>query len=127
MKILQRIAKAESKNQCYKTFRNINTPSTGGINHLILEQNNKLTRIDDKGDIEMALQSHFSDHFNQATGTPFTMAPLNTIFGYSGVTDITQKLLNNDLHITNQSNEMQIFLQQFTRSRQHMNEHSPTE
>jgi hypothetical protein len=47
MTILQRIAKTESKNHCYRTFQNLTKPSTGGLSHILINNNDTITRIDD--------------------------------------------------------------------------------
>jgi hypothetical protein len=118
MKIIQNIAKTEAKLQCYRTFKNVSTPSTGGLSHILIAKDDTITRIDDREEIESTLQNHFGKHFNQANGTPFTTGSLYNTFGYNGVNENTQSLLDNKLDIGTESIEMQVFLQQFRRSRE---------
>jgi hypothetical protein len=72
------------------------------------------------------LQQHFGNHFNQASGTPFTKGTLYNTFGYSGVNENTQLLLNNNLNLQSESKEMQTFLQQFKRAREPLTHTFPT-
>jgi hypothetical protein len=127
MKILKSIRNKESKEECYRTFKNFTNPSNGGLSHIIKEDNNQLIRIDDQDGMETTLHRHFAEHFSQATGTPFTEGILNTTFGYSGVNTNTEKLLDNTLHLNQPLAEMNTFLQQFKRSRPPLSDQFPTD
>jgi hypothetical protein len=127
MKILQQIAKTESKNYCYRSFKSVTKPSTGGLNHVIIKHQDTFRRIDNTEELENVLHHHFASHFHQATGTPFTEEPLYSTFGYSGVNENTQKLLKGELTTNAFSVEMQNFLKQFARSRDTLSEQFPTD
>jgi hypothetical protein len=54
-------------------------------------------RITDPAVIEDRLLTRNIDHFGQAKNTPFAQAPLSNVFGYQGVNQAAQQLIENNV------------------------------
>jgi hypothetical protein len=76
-------------------------------------RDNHIQRVNDPTTIEDILLDNFQRHFDQATETPFTVAPLKQLLGYGGHNDNTNKPLDGSLHIPGISSEMKSLLQNF--------------
>jgi hypothetical protein len=77
--------------------------------------------------MEQILHDHFQGHFNQAAGTPFTVAPWRSLFGYGGHNDNINKLLDGSLQILPTTPEMTALLNNFRRSRPPLSDVFPAE
>jgi hypothetical protein len=124
--VLRQIKKVETKQRYHRTLKSHNKPkSTSGVSHILIKKHDTIQRIDDKVEIENTLHSHFQQHFNQATGTPFTHGILRQTFGYSGVTEHTEALLRGELPRLETSTAVQQFLLNIRRSRPAIPSHFP--
>jgi hypothetical protein len=124
--VLQRIKKEETKNRCFRVLKQCNKPrQSSGVSHILIRESDQIVRIDNKHEIERNLHTHFKHHFNQATGTPFTHGILRQTFGYSGVTEQTEQLLDGTLPLIDSTKEVQWLLQNIRRSRPPMSSYFP--
>jgi len=55
------------------------------------------TAVTDQDEIVRLLLPRNQPHFNQAKGTPFTIAPLSTLLGWSGTTPIAHQVLEGSI------------------------------
>jgi hypothetical protein len=79
--------------------------------------------------MEDILFDHFKEHFNQATGTPFTHGILRKTFEYGGHNNNTNHLLDGILAFQKDDlpKEMTWLLSNFRRSRPPLSSHFPPE
>jgi hypothetical protein len=126
VKVLKQMKTIEAKNRCFRILKHHNKPKqNSGISHILVNKSAQLQRIDDINEVETTLHTHFQYHFNQATGTPFTEGILRQVFGYSGVTEHTTKLLQGTLPPLNTTKEVNWLLQNIRQSRPPMSSYFP--
>jgi hypothetical protein len=118
--ITQQIKKAEQKRFCWNTFKllRIGPQSSVGFTHILLPDGNnpnKYTQIQTKSLLDSFLLQRNIDHFQQASGTPFTTPDLIAYTGEDGchenTTDILIGTVRNDL-----PKYVKLLLQQFKSS-----------
>jgi hypothetical protein len=117
---ISKVKKIEYKLRSFKTIRRTTKPQTStGLTHIFHEVDTTIERVDEPSEMERILHLHFRNHFNQATGTPFTVGVLRETFGYGGHNTNTQYLLDGKLQLSEDviSTEMKWLLSNFRRSR----------
>jgi hypothetical protein len=95
-KVLRRIEKAEATKVCFRLLRKYLKPSTrGGITRIEVANKDGTTRIvSEPKQVNSLILKRNHAHFSQATGTPFTKAPLSEWLGLCGETEIGCDILN---------------------------------
>ena len=95
-KVLRRIEKAEATKVCYGLLRKYLKPTTrGGITQIEVANDDGTTRIvTEPNEVFDLILKRNHAHFSQATGTPFTTAPLSEWLGRCGETEIGQDILH---------------------------------
>ncbi len=96
--ILQTIQKVEQKKRCFRIIKSYNKPigETGGLSHILIEQNNDTVRIHQKDELEHHLFERNRVHFAQAHCTPCATGELAELLGYSGISPFSKKILDGD-------------------------------
>ena len=95
--IIKRIIQAETRRAMFQRFnRYVNPTPVSNMNYLEIPlddghpkvRTTKWSRIDDVEEMNDHLTRYNRHHFSQAQNTPFTVAPLSTSLGHSGLTHI---------------------------------------
>jgi len=96
-KLILQLRMVELNWQCFVTVKAILKPwSPGGLNHLLVldtENPDQWITIDDPQPMENRLMEHFQQHFQQAHGSPFTIAPLAPLLDYHSLTPYAELIL----------------------------------
>jgi hypothetical protein len=84
----RRLERAEATKACYQLLRKYLKPTIrGGITKIEVEEpSGESTTITEPDDMINRILQRNKRHFSQATGTPFTQAPLTTLLGTCGET-----------------------------------------
>ena len=109
--VIKKIKREEESAKSFQLLRRaMGKESQGGIKFILVpgeetkEDSNKdyetLIPIFQPEEIERKILQRNKRHFSQAQGTPFTVSPLSDIFGYDGVTEEANSLLNGKLDIS---------------------------
>ena len=92
--IINRIRKAEATKRCYRKLRWILNPPKPGVTFVQRTKTNGETEtLYDRTNIEQAILLRNQKHFNQCTGTPFTVGPLRKL-NWAADTTLADSILN---------------------------------
>lgn len=123
-RILKRIKQSEERRKTFKLLRlYIQNNNSSSVQEVQVPQNPgddpKTTTIwktvQNQTEVENHLHQYSQHHFAQADGSPFTVPPLSTLFGYSGLSPEADALLNGVRDIPNMSPTMKLILQSLER------------
>jgi len=95
-KALTHLIRAEQNCRCYAAFQQNTKPrSSGGLAYLKTTNpaNNSSTLILDPEEMNDTLLDYSREHFAKAQGSPFTIAPLQNLLNYDGITPFGNQVL----------------------------------
>ncbi len=102
-KALQHLISTEQNRHCYAAFWQTTKPKAQrGLAYItILDGNNLPTTILDKNDMNQTLLEYSRTHFATAQGLlPFTVAPLNHLLDYDGLTKFENRVFQGQVDLT---------------------------
>jgi len=107
-KLIRHLQTAETNRRCFAITKAILKPHTaGGLTHVLDSTDNGSTweSTTEREDMENKLLTHSQQHFSQAHGMPYTVAPLKELLQYNGLTEFGDQVFNGtipeDLNVSN--------------------------
>jgi len=96
-KLICHLQTAETNRQCFAITKVILKPHTaGGLTHVLdsTDNGNMWEPITKWEDMENKLHAYSQQHFSQAHGMPYTIAPLKDLLQYNGLTEFGDQVFN---------------------------------
>jgi len=95
--LIRHLKTAEDNRRCFAITKAIKKPqSAGGLTHVLetSDNGNTWSKVVEPADMEQKLLAHSQHHFSQAKGLPYTIAPLNDLLGYDGLTEFGEQVMS---------------------------------
>jgi len=95
--LIRHLKTTEDNRRCFAITKAIMKPqSAGGLTHVLetSDNGNTWSKVIEPADMEHKLLAHSQHHFSQAKGLPYTIAPLNNLLGYDGLTEFGEQVMS---------------------------------
>jgi hypothetical protein len=125
-KIISSIIKSERKRQGFRIQKALTKPQSeaGGLSHILITDDTKVTRIENKTEMHTLLYNRNITHFSQAKNTPCVNGKMADILEHNGVTETSRAILDR-VPTNNIPESMQEICKELERTRLPQSKHMP--